>query len=191
MSALAPLRRALANPRELDRGVLMRRVGITLNLLGGIYALCYAALFAATPASADRVALCGVVFCAVGLALWLLPPRGEFASISALLAIPNISVILTTHDATATVPLFYLWPIIAIAYFHSPRFLVMSVGLMGASLAPVFLGTGSTASEHVIYLGSISTAGSWARSCRSCATTSSACAARCCRDRPPTPSPAS
>lgn len=137
----------------------MRRVGITLNLLGGIYALCYAALFATTPAGADRVALCGIVFCSVGLALWLLAPRGEYASISALLAIPNISVILTTPDATATVPLFYLWPIMAIAYFHSPRFLAMSVALMAATLAPVFLGAGSTASEHVIYLGAISTAG--------------------------------
>lgn len=159
MSTLAPIRRALANPRELERGVLMRRVGITLNLAGGIYALCYAALFAASVAGANRIALCGVALAAVGMALWLLPARSEFASISALLSIPIISVILTAHDTTATVPLFFLWPIIAIAYFHSPRFLAMSVAWMAATLAPVFLGAGSGSEEHVIYLGALSTAG--------------------------------
>lgn len=157
MTALASIRRALADPRELERGALMRRVGITLNLAGGLYALCYAALFASSPTGAQRIAICGVVFSLVGVALWRLPPRPQFASISALLAIPNISVILTAHDATATVPLFFLWPIIAIAYFHSPRFLMLSIAWMAATLAPVFLRDGS-AEHHIIFIGSISTA---------------------------------
>ncbi len=159
MSTLASIRRALASPQELERGVLMRRVGISLNLAGGIYALCYAALFAATPAGANRIAFCGVALAAVGLTLWLLPPRGWFASVSALLSIPIISIILSAHDTTATVPLFFLWPIIAIAYFHSPRFLAMSIAWMAATLVPVYLHAGSDASHHVVFVGALSTTG--------------------------------
>jgi diguanylate cyclase (GGDEF)-like protein len=157
MPLLASIRRALANPRELERGALMRRVGISLNLAGGIYAIAFAALFAVTPADATRIALCGVVFVIVSGLLWRLPPRPQYASISAVLAIANISVILTAHDATATVPLFFLWPISAIAYFHSPRFLMLSLGWMAATLAPVYLRDAS-AEHQVIYLGALSTA---------------------------------
>jgi diguanylate cyclase (GGDEF)-like protein len=156
MSALQPIRRALADPRELERGVLMRRVGITLNFAGCLYALCYAALFAATPAGADRIAVCGVALGAVSMALWLLPPKGEYATISALIATAIIGVILTTPDVTATVPLFYLWPLTALAYFHSPKFLAGSVVWMALTLAPALLVDG-TDESRTVYLGAVST----------------------------------
>lgn len=155
MPPLHAIQRALASPREVERGVMMRRVGITLNFAGCVYALCYAALFA-SPGGANTVAACGVALGIVSMTLWMLGPRPEYATISALLATAIISVILTTPDATTTVPLFYLWPLTALAYFHSPRFLVGASVWMALTLAPVML-IGGTAESQTIYLGAVST----------------------------------
>ncbi len=59
-----------------------------------------------------HVAGCGAVFALAGIALWILPPKPIFATVSALLATAMISLILAVPDTTATVPMFYLWPLV-------------------------------------------------------------------------------
>ncbi|MBO9533577.1 MAG: GGDEF domain-containing protein [Solirubrobacteraceae bacterium] len=151
------VRRQFLEPGALTRGELMRLVGIVLNLSGAGYAWAYAAMFAA-PGGGWHVAGCGAWFAIAGIALWILPPWPVFATTSALLATGVISLILTVPDTTASVPMFYLWPLVALAYFHAPRMLAISVLWMVASLAPVLL-FGATPGEQVTYIGAVSIVG--------------------------------
>ncbi len=118
MTPLDAILRSLESPRQGERGVLMRRTAISLTLLGFIYAELYAFAFA-VPGATARVAWCGVALLVLCVLSVLLPPRPIFATTTALIATLIICVILTAEDRTSIVPLFFLWPMGALAYFHS------------------------------------------------------------------------
>lgn len=145
-------RHAVAN----DRVALMRRVAVTLMLAGAAYLVGYAEL-AMTPAARPLGLWSAATLAAGGVVLALLPARLAYGTVGGFVAIGMISLLLTQHDPTGTVPLFYLWPIVALAYFHRWEVMALGVAWIGVSLAPVLLTSGDP-EAITLYLGTLTTA---------------------------------
>lgn len=160
MDATAPAAQHFAppapDPNQLAHAGRMRKASIALFAMGSIYALGYA-FFVLPDAVRSHGLGCAATLAAVALLIALLPPKPLYSTVSAYVGIAIISTLLTRADATGSVALFYLWPIISLAYFTTPRLVVGGLGWMAITLAPsLLIRTGAEA--HVIYIGAVSTA---------------------------------
>lgn len=136
---------------------LMRRVAVTLLLAGAAYLVGFT-LLAMAPEARALGLWSAATLAAGGIVLALLPARLSYGTIGAFVAIGVISLLLTEHDPTGTVPLFYLWPIVALAYFQRWQIVALAVAWVGLTLAPVLLTTGEP--EAIArYLGTLTMVG--------------------------------
>lgn len=134
---------------------LMRRVAVVLFLSGAAYLVGYTKL-AMLPEAQSLGLWCAATLALSGVVMWLLPARNSYGTVGAFLAIAIISALLSEPDRTGTIALFYLWPIVALAYFMRWQVLAAGVAWIAVTLAPALLIAGD-ATAHVLYVGTLST----------------------------------
>lgn len=141
---------------QSDDDALTRIVATILFLAGATTAVGYA-FFA--QAGAGRVLYLATAAGFAALAAVCSSSRGRPGWITAagLTAIAMISGLLAVPDPAATVPLFLLWPMVALAYFRRPLVLVGAVAFAAVVLVPTLV-LGATIESRIVYLGALTTA---------------------------------
>jgi diguanylate cyclase (GGDEF)-like protein len=154
MDAPAPAARAVPL-NDADR--LLQQVASMLHALGALVAVVFG--FASQSGEGRSLYLyAALALVAMGVFVATRAPRRTVIGATGFIAIGLISELLSRPDPTIIVPLFYLWPLIAIAYFLSVRATVAAFAWAAMSLAPELL-IGATIDERVVYIGALSTIG--------------------------------
>jgi diguanylate cyclase (GGDEF)-like protein len=117
---------------------LMRRVALAFFVAGGLAAL--AGTVTPDPDRSDHPALLALALACFGAALvlaaWRRPPRAVLESVPAL-GLLLVGAAVAVAQPLASTTTYYLLPLLASAYFGSPRRLAADLALFGASLALV------------------------------------------------------
>jgi diguanylate cyclase (GGDEF)-like protein len=130
-----------SSARALGRLLLVRRAAITMLLIGALNL--YAAMILPKPDHSDRLSdfilATLLVLAAVAVAVSHPERTPRFAALLELVvpfyAVADISGIAATGRPIGSVPFFYLWPVMLVAYFHSRRVLASVLGWVAVSFA--------------------------------------------------------
>ena len=122
-----------------ERLRLMRRVAVTMFLVGGATAALGVEITARTTAArwTQAASASGLVLC--GLILLALPVRRRAVEAGVVVSIAMLGALIAGSNPTGMASLFYLWPMVYAAYFCSPRFtawcMTWSACSLGVALA--------------------------------------------------------
>ncbi|MBK5224058.1 MAG: diguanylate cyclase [Acidimicrobiia bacterium] len=119
---------------------MMRRVAISMFLVGGVVCMSGVWTLQQTPRSKLAQGLVAGGLTAVGVLIWLIRrPRRSVLEAGVLLSITLLSALVGLSEPLGMAPLFYLWPIVYVAYFCRRRTLAVTYGYMVVTLAAVLV----------------------------------------------------
>ena len=142
-----------------DQLRLMRRVAVSMFVVGGL--MCTTGIWTTQVTTFARTAqaLIAGSFVLVGLLLWALPTGRRIVYASLFAGVLLLSTLMGTSNPVGMTPFFYLWPVVYAAYFGSVRLLA---GVFVCTTAT--LGAAVTVNAHVTlkadtFLGTLVTVG--------------------------------
>jgi diguanylate cyclase (GGDEF)-like protein len=134
----------------------LRRVAIAFLTAGGLAAI--AGTVVPDPDPSDHGALSILAVACLGLAAplggWRRPPARLIACLPTL-GLLLVGVAVATARPLASTPTYYLLPILASAYFGSPRRLVLDLCVCAGSLAAVLALWGEPAARTAVWIGTV------------------------------------
>lgn len=147
-------------PATADPLATMRRIAIAMFVIGGLTCLSGVWTTEATHASKASQALVAGAFVATGIGLWAVrAPRRWLLEASVLWSIALLGALIARSDPLGMAPLFYLWPVVLLAYFSSIRMLATAYAWAGVTLATGLAVNGHLTLRMDTFTGTLSAVG--------------------------------
>lgn len=142
-----------------ERLRLMRRVAVTMFLVGGATAAMGVEITARTAASRWTQGMCAAGFVLCGLALLALPVRRRVIEAAVVVSVAVLGVLIAGSNPTGMASLFYLWPMVFAAYFCSARFTACCMAWSAASLGVALAANPHHELKVDTFVGTVSSVG--------------------------------
>ncbi len=138
---MAPVGHPSPDLTQADHGraVLGQRVGGTMALLGASTSYLGAFTLSLSPMAAGAQLALAVGLTILGIVVLVARPSQVLFQLSAIWGVVSISAMLGTSDEFGTTPFFYLWPTVFVAYFCTPRALIVTLVTLVTTLVPALL----------------------------------------------------